>query len=300
MTEDDPDRSKPLGDARTARVAGGGDPPPWSPPCSVPRHPTVGIRRDDPALAALFVRGLTLLDEIAIIESESNELPMLSTGPDGLELRVPGEAAGRGLTCDWRWLRRAILDGRGFRTHPLVKAVGDATTVVDATAGLGDDAMLLAATGRRVIAYERHPAIWALFDDARLRAAEDPLLADVVARLELHRADAITAIRAIDFTPPDAIVIDPMFPPKRRSSALPRKAIQVLRRVVGDDPDADRLLEVAIEIARERVVIKRLDDGPPLREPVDFSIGGKTIRCDVYRGRRHRGRSASNEGEARR
>ena len=47
-------------------------------------------------------------------------------------------------------------------------------TAVDATAGLGEDSLLLAAAGFSVTLIERDPAIAALLSDALERAAADP------------------------------------------------------------------------------------------------------------------------------
>jgi 16S rRNA (guanine1516-N2)-methyltransferase len=78
------------------------------------------------------------------------------------------------------------------------------------------------------------------------------------------------------------VYIDPMFPPKRRGSALPPKAAQMLRELVGHDTDAAELLAAARSIARSRVVVKRPDHAPPLADPVDAQYKGKLVRYDVY------------------
>jgi 16S rRNA (guanine1516-N2)-methyltransferase len=75
-----------------------------------------------------------------------------------------------------------------------------------------------------------------------------------------------------------------MFPPKRKSSALPRKEVRLLRAAVGGDPDAGRLLEAARRAARLRVAVKRADDSPGIEgapEP-DLRFEGRTSRVDVY------------------
>jgi 16S rRNA (guanine1516-N2)-methyltransferase len=81
---------------------------------------------------------------------------------------------------------------------------------------------------------------------------------------------------------PDAIFIDPMFPPKRKKSALAKKSIRLVRQLVGDDADASELLASALQVARDRVVVKRADDAAPLRDKPSLSFGGKLARYDVY------------------
>ena len=169
---------------------------------------------------------------------------------------------------------------------PIVKAVGDAVTVVDATAGFLGDAFLLAVAGFRVTAIERSPIVAELARDGLARALRDPRLAELIGdRLEVVHADSLEwlAARVGTTEAPDAVVIDPMFPPKKKRSALPRKEMVVLREVVGADVDAAELLAVARACARMRVVLKRGDDAPPLAKS-DWSVEGTTVRFDVWRG----------------
>lgn len=194
-----------------------------------------------------------------------------------LELRGPSDRAGTGIRVDL-----GAADARGVRGIPLVRAMGDrARTVADATAGLLGDAWLLALAGFEVTAFERSPAVAALARDGLARAARDPRIdGDALARLQLHEADAREALVPGAF---DAVLVDPMFPPKRRASALPPKELQVLRAAVGEDPDAVLLLDAARRCARVRAVVKRSDDAPELVPGADLRIEGRTVRFDVYR-----------------
>src|SRR4029450_12328061 len=83
----------------------------------------------------------------------------------------------------------------GERGHPLVRAAGikkgGLPSIVDATAGLGRDAFLLASAGATVILIERSAEVHALLKEALARAAaESPELAEVVARMTLVHGDA--------------------------------------------------------------------------------------------------------------
>jgi 16S rRNA (guanine1516-N2)-methyltransferase len=200
-----------------------------------------------------------------------------------LELRREGEREGRGVRCDLAAV--SLRGGRAeARAMPVVRAMGEARTVVDATAGLLGDAFLLAAAGFAVTAIERSPVVHALASDGLARAARDPRLAALLGgRLRLVRADARAwlAERAGTSDAPDAVLIDPMFPPKRKRSALPRKEMAVLREVVGADLDAAELLDAARKCARGRAVVKRSDDGEELGRP-DWTVGGTTVRFDGW------------------
>jgi len=156
--------------------------------------------------------------------------------------------------------------------------------IVDATAGFCNDAFHLAAVGFRVIALERHPAIHIITWFNAMDHLKDPLLGMAARAVSMECADSRVALPRLKEIP-EVILLDPMFPPKRRRSALPPKPIQVLRLLAGDDEDATELLQVARKVATRRVVVKRADDAPPLGDLwPDWSVQGKTVRYDVYAG----------------
>ena len=177
-------------------------------------------------------------------------------------------------------MRRRVAGGE---RQLLGKAVGLGKVpdpkVLDATAGLGRDAFVLAALGARVTLCERHPTIAALLADARLRALADPGTAAAAARTEIVCADARNLLPPADGTRFDVIYLDPMYP--ERNKALAKKELQLLRELTGGDPDADELL--ALANARRRVVVKRPKSAPALagREP-SLSLTGTQARFDVY------------------
>lgn len=164
---------------------------------------------------------------------------------------------------------------------PFAQAVGRKTrTVVDATAGLGGDTLRLAAMGYRVTAVERTPVIAALLEDGlvRLRPRLKP---DIVPPPVLHVGDAAAYLRTLR-EPPDCVYLDPMFPPKRRDSALAAKEMRLLRDLGGDDEDAAGLFDAASASGTARVVVKRPDHAPPLMPAPDHHFAGKLVRYDVY------------------
>jgi 16S rRNA (guanine1516-N2)-methyltransferase len=234
---------------------------------------------------ARLERGRALAAQLGLEMTGSGRGPsadlLLAVTADGLELREGVEAARRGVRVDFRSIDRSARSLS--RRQPLSRAIGrEVTTVIDATAGLGGDAALLAMMAYRVTAIERSPIVAALLADGLRRAREDDELNDAIrARLSLVVADARQAIATID--PAETIYIDPMFPPKRKASALAKKDVRLVRRLVGDDPDAGELLDVALGLAQRRVVVKRPTHAPPVNErPPDFEITSKLVRYDVY------------------
>lgn len=177
-----------------------------------------------------------------------------------------------------------VRRGAGLtRRQPLARALGRSVcTVIDATAGMGQDAFLLACFGYEVTAIERVAPLALLLADAVERASLDDRLRGAMGdRLRVVHADAAPYLASLE-SPPDAVYVDPMFPPKRKASALPPKPVQMLRRLVGDDADAAELLAIARQTARQRVVVKRPTHAKPLAPSPDASHEGKLVRYDVY------------------
>lgn len=195
-----------------------------------------------------------------------------------LEMRAESDRPGTGVSVD---LGATVASG--FRKLPLIRAMGDRVqTVADATAGLCGDAWLLAIAGFHVTAFERSPLIAQLIRDGLARAARDPRInAAALARLTFIQGDAAQLLGAHTF---DAVLVDPMFPPKRKSSALPRKEIRLLRAAVGDDLDTPHLIAAARRAAVMRVAVKRADDSPDAisTDTPDLRFSGRTSRFDVY------------------
>lgn len=157
--------------------------------------------------------------------------------------------------------------------HPLV--------AIDATAGLGEDSLVLAAAGFHVKMFERNPVIHELLEDAIKRAAEIPELSEIVASMELHHGDSVEAMKHLDFTP-DVILLDPMFP-ERQKSALAKKKLQVIQKLEIPCADEADMILTAIAAKPKKLIVKRPPKGPYLAglKP-DFSIEGKAVRFDGF------------------
>lgn len=181
------------------------------------------------------------------------------------------------------------LSAERARHEAVVKACGllkapAPLCVFDATAGLLRDACVLAAAGATVWVGERSPVIAALIADGLARAAADPALRDLAARLQFQPGDSRARLEALADAPerPDVVYLDPMFP-HRDKSALVKKEMRVFRGVVGEDADADALLAPALRAARRRVVVKRPRHAPWLagRKPA-LAQEGRSARFDIY------------------
>lgn len=179
--------------------------------------------------------------------------------------------------------RRRFGGGRG---EAVAKAVGVKGSylphVVDATAGLGRDAFVLASIGCTVQMIERNPVVAALLDDGLQRGYQDPEIGPwLKARLTLIHASSLTALTDIELKP-EVVYLDPMFP-HREKSALVKKEMRVFQSLVGADLDADDLLTPAQQLATKRVVVKRPDYAPFLNDiKPQVSVKTKNHRFDIY------------------
>ncbi len=155
--------------------------------------------------------------------------------------------------------------------------------VIDATAGFGRDAFVLASLGCSLTLLERSPIIATLLSDAFNRARAAPEIQQIIQRMELKCVDAIEYLKS-EVTPEQAEVIylDPMYP-HRRKRALVKKEIRVLRLLVGEDADSSKLLGQARKIAKYRVVVKRPAGSAYIAgESPSAEIKGPNTRYDLY------------------
>ncbi|MDR3410506.1 MAG: class I SAM-dependent methyltransferase [Formivibrio sp.] len=180
--------------------------------------------------------------------------------------------------------RRKFGGGRG---QPVAKAVGfkgdHIPRVLDATAGQGRDAFVLASLGCTVTLLERSPVAWLLLQDGLVRAANDENTSAIAARMTLLQTDARTWLE----NPPqdaafDVVYLDPMFPePDKRAKS--KKEMAAFQTLIGGDVDADALLAPARKLALKRVIVKRPRHAPWLAgEKPNFVFDGESTRFDGY------------------
>ena len=213
---------------------------------------------------------------------------LLDSGPAGLELRVPSERPGGGI----RGEIHTALERRLEAGHPLRRIIAglpdSSAPIIDATAGLGGDAAIAAASSsRRVLACERHPVVAALLEDGRCRAVASDL--EPARRIEVHQGEAIEILTGKG-EPPALVMLDPMFPPRRKASALPPKPMQRLRALLGEgSPDVfsevESLLVAADAAGASRIVLKRPPDAPAPESPLGpptFEISTRLLRWSVW------------------
>jgi len=186
--------------------------------------------------------------------------------------------------------RRKFGGGKG---QAIAKAAGlnkgTTPSILDATAGLGRDAFVLASLGCNVLMVERNPVVAALLDNGLERAKIDPEIGSWVSqRMTLSHASSHDALQQLsnnrNFRQPDVVYLDPMYPhPEGKKSALVKKEMRVFQTLVGADLDADALFEPAMQLAKKRVIVKRPDYAEWLnQQKPSMAITTKKNRFDVY------------------
>ena len=259
------------------------------------------------------------------IQAEVTGNPDDVTGED-LYLRMDGKGLslvqGRmELRGDFVQMGRRVLGGH-LQHEKLLRAVRwkgmpDHPTAVDATAGLGEDSFILAASGYHVIMCEYNLIIAALLADALERAqtatvcaqnrgkgaATDTDIVDmkqnlrgfgtfeaaqyaseireIAKRMELRTGNGIDILTSLQ-NRPSLVYLDPMFPAKQKSG-ISTKKLQLFKRLETPCVMEEEMMDAAFAASPQRIVVKRPIKGKPLagRRP-GYSIECRNVRYDCY------------------
>jgi 16S rRNA (guanine1516-N2)-methyltransferase len=213
-------------------------------------------------------------------DKDKNDLPAdPANNDDSLPLH-------RSLRCDFVGgaVQHRLRFGGG-RGQDLPKAAGFKPGInphiIDATAGLGRDAFLLASLGATVTMIERSTEMHALLHDGMARALDaGGVTAEIISRMKLIHGDAIQLLPGLSAK---IVLVDPMHPP-RNKSALVKAEMRQIRAIVGIDDDQTRLMQTALAHASRRVVLKWPAKAAPLADipPASHQIIGKSVRYDVF------------------
>ncbi len=194
----------------------------------------------------------------------------------------PGNLAGE-------YVVRAVL-GR--------KKAAQTLTVVDATAGFGQDAFLLAAAGCQVTMIEQLPLLQFLLRQAlAIDTQGNSEVREVLTRLQLQSGNSIDVMRNWQQARPDIVYLDPMYAQPEMGAAGLKKSAAVKKNMAflqllsagyahqhGEaDLYGNGMLTVALTLALRKVIVKRAPNADWLDniKPAS-SITGKAARFDIY------------------
>lgn len=162
---------------------------------------------------------------------------------------------------------------------------GNLPRVLDATAGLGRDAYVLADSGCHVRLIERSPVLAWLLRQAVEKASISaiPAVREAAQRMAVTAADSTGQVVQAG----EVVYLDPMFPDRRQKAAA-KKDLTLLQHLHGSaggstaDDEAGALFDWAMSQQASRIVVKRGLKDAPLGGKPTFSLKGKAIRFDVY------------------
>ncbi|MCK4711022.1 MAG: class I SAM-dependent methyltransferase [Gammaproteobacteria bacterium] len=177
----------------------------------------------------------------------------------------------------------------GGKGQTIAKAIGITSKnkphILDATAGLGRDSLILANLGCQISLIEQSPVLAEMLDQAITSASDNPLFQQATQYgFKLYHADATTFMNNKVIPESDVVYLDPMYPHKKKS-ALVKKDMQILQSLIGHSSEETntQLLAAALDFARQRVVVKRPKSAVPLDgPPPTMSLHSKKTRYDVY------------------
>ncbi len=203
-------------------------------------------------------------------------------------------ANGMKMQPDWK-AEVARLKRASLKSEMLARAcnLGEKPNLIDATAGLGHDSLLMAHLGANVTLVERHPILFTLLEDAKNQSASDAFLNAVVARIDLVFSDSADYLQQqINQNQwVDVVYLDPMFPQRDQNQqaikkqAQVKKQMQLLHLLLPEDGEmdlGDNLLVLATQMAK-RVIVKRPRLAVFLAEQKpDHQWQGDVCRFDAY------------------
>ncbi len=209
---------------------------------------------------------------------------------DGLSLSANGMKMQPDWCAEIPRLKRASL-----KSEMIARAcqLGEKPTLIDATAGLGHDSLLMAHLGANVRLIERHPILFVLLEYAKVQAERDPFLQATMQRIQLIHADSNCYLNELaqkgEYL--DVVYLDPMFPQRDQNQqaikkqAQVKKQMQLLHMLLPEDGEmdlGDQLLDLAKKIAK-RVIVKRPRHAVYLAgQHPDHQWLGDACRFDAY------------------
>ena len=153
--------------------------------------------------------------------------------------------------------------------------------IVDATAGLGYDAFILASLGAKVTLIERSKKMYEILQNGINEATSfGGEIERIINRMDLLFGDSKDILAKLS---PEVVMIDTMYK-DRKKTALVKNNMRLVREIVGPDSDYVELLKIALNCAKNRVVLKQPRYADPIKEirKCSHQILGKTIRYDVF------------------
>lgn len=209
--------------------------------------------------------------------------------PDGLSVAIDFISGAGARRATENNLQKQPL-ARALGIGKIKKSSNRPPQLVDATAGFGTDAWVMASLGAHVTLLERSVVLVAMLEHARQQALQSPITAERATAMQVVHTHAVDYLESLSDKPhcakPDVVYLDPMYPPARKQ-ALVKKGMQLLHELLGPDTNNEQLLDAALLAARSRVVVKRPAGAPALVNSAATqsqltNVSSPNTRFDVY------------------
>ncbi len=239
-------------------------------------------------MSLVIYMGKGAAEDVAVALSKKVNAPIVKEPGDDLTLLLDSSGlslVGYGLQYKGDFeddMLRRVTDGR--LQHELLvhvaKTKQESPKAIDATAGMGEDAFLLAASGYEVTLFERNPVIAALLRDAMRRAKKNSILKEIISRMHLVEGNSIQLMS--EQSNIDVIYLDPMFPARQKSGKINKK-LQLIQKLEHPCVDEQLLFNAAQSASPQKIIIKRPLKGEYLADLTPhYSVKGKAIRYDCF------------------
>lgn len=199
---------------------------------------------------------------------------------------------------------RVVVDGQQYYFHPniaklrlqnllrgepdrFVQVTGlhQGSSLLDCTLGLGADAIVashIAGSQGVVVGLECQPVLALLLREGlsgytgikgnRHNPVLQNSLVEAMRRITVRSADSLAYLADLEDNSFDIVYFDPMFRQTKKESS----SMDILRTLGSDQPVTTRLLEQALRVASQRVVLKERQGSPVFRElGIEIVSGGK-------------------------
>ena len=232
------------------------------------------------------------------LSGDSEQAILLLDNKNQLSLLVDGLS----VAPEWDKLQRRVVSA-GRKSELLLQAakITAGSQVIDATAGFGQDSLILASSGAQVIMLEQQPIMALLLLAEQQRMSLQPNWQKLMSRLTIVNTDALAFFNSkfitIDSNNIDVIYLDPMFPEnsyqdrKTGKGAKVNKQMQALHQLAAPPTIAQeqQLLQRAQHLIKNneqqsgRVIVKRPVQAPLFaNQAATESWHNAALRFDGY------------------
>ena len=232
------------------------------------------------------------------LSGDSEQAILLLDNKNQLSLLVDGLS----VAPEWDKLQRRVVSA-GRKSELLLQAakITADSQVIDATAGFGQDSLILASSGAQVIMLEQQPIMALLLLAEQQRMSQEPNWQKLMSRLTIVNTDALaffnSKLTTIDSNSIDVIYLDPMFPEdsyqdrKTGKGAKVNKQMQALHQLAAPPTIAQeqQLLQSAQHLIKNnkqqsgRVIVKRPVQAPLFaNQAATESWHNAALRFDGY------------------